>query len=178
MSSGAGGQGDEVTDITDSDEEKTLPCKASPAKRSCVDEVMAFYNETNAPSSSSSSRKLAPVISVCSSPGKSAKDSDVEDVPVDLQFHFTCRGSVLSAAFTNHTPPMDQTIIAHVPHASNCYCEIDAQTLTMHALSQSQRCLRCTGHATGGGLDEPANHFKAAGVPTIFDKAFMTLGDA
>ena len=118
LSSGAGGQGDEVTDIADSDEEKTLPCKASPAKRSCVDEVMAFYNETNAPSSSSSSRKLAPVISACSSPGKSAKDSDVEDVPVDLQFHFTCRGFVLSAAFTNHTPPMDQTIIAHVCNAN------------------------------------------------------------
>ena len=114
MSSGAGGQGDEVTDITDSDEEKTLPCKASPAKRSCVDEVMAFYNETNAPLSSSSSRKLAPVISVCSSPGKSAKDSDVEDVPVDLQFHFTCKRFVWSAAFTNHIPPMDQAIIAHV----------------------------------------------------------------
>mgnify|MGYP001364631964 CR=1 FL=1 len=151
LSSGAASQGDDLMDIADSDEEKTLPCKTSPAKMSCTDEVLAFYSkETNAPSSSSSCRKLVPVVSVCSSPGKSAKavDSDVEDGEVDLQFHITCKRFVWSAAFTNHTPPMDQTIIAHVPRASNCYCEIDAQTLTMHALSQSQKCLRCIGHAT------------------------------
>ena len=151
LSSGAASQGDDLMDIADSDEEKTLPCKTSPAKMSCTDEVLAFYSkEANDPSSSSSCRKLVPVVSVCSSPGKSAKavDSDVEDGEVDLQFHITCKRFVWSAAFTNHTPPMDQTIIAHVPRASNCYCEIDAQTLTMHALSQSQKCLRCIGHAT------------------------------
>ena len=110
LSSGAASQGDDLMDIADSDEEKTLPCKTSPAKMSCTDEVLAFYSkETNAPSSSSSCRKLVPVVSVCSSPGKSAKavDSDVEDGEVDLQFHITCKRFVWSAAFTNHTPPMD-----------------------------------------------------------------------
>ena len=42
----------------------------------------------------------------------------MEDVQVDQQFHFTWRGLVLSAVFTNHTPSMDQTIIAHVSHAN------------------------------------------------------------
>ena len=116
LSSGGARQGDEVMAIADSDEDRTLPCKASPAKRSCVDEVVAFFSETDAPSSSSTSRKLAPVISVCSSPGKSAKDSDVEDVPVDLPFHFTCRGFVLSACFhepyTSHGPDHHCTCVA------------------------------------------------------------------
>merc|ERR1711965_154680 len=70
LSSGAS-QGDEVMAIADS-EERTLPCKASPAKMFCVDEIMVFCGWTNAPSSSSGSRKLVPVVSVCSSPGKSA----------------------------------------------------------------------------------------------------------
>ena len=57
------------------------------------------------PSTSSSSRKLVPVVSVCSSPGKSAKESDeMEDVQVDLQVFFTCRGLVLRTT-------------AHVSHA-------------------------------------------------------------
>ena len=114
LSSGGASQGDEVMAITDSDEERTLPCKQ---RLSCVEEVMAFYGGTSASSSSSStSRKLVPVVSVCSSPGKSAKDSDVEDVPVDLPFHFTCRGFVLSACFhepyTSHGPDHHCTCVA------------------------------------------------------------------
>ena len=38
--------------------------------------------------------------------------------------------------------------------------------------------LQAKAEALGGGLGESANHLQAAGVPTIFDKAFMTLGDA
>ena len=111
LSSGAS-QGDEVMAIADSDDEKMLPCKE---ETSCVDEVMAFFGGTSAPSTSSSSkqlpstssssRKLVPVVSVCSSPGKSAKESDeMEDVQVDLQVFFTCRGLVLRTT-------------AHVSHA-------------------------------------------------------------
>ena len=93
-----------------SDDERELPCKE---ETSCVDEVMAFFggapsassSSKQLPSTSSSSRKLVPVVSVCSSPGKSAKESDeMEDVQVDLQVFFTCRGLVLRTT-------------AHVSHA-------------------------------------------------------------
>ena len=70
---------------------------------------------------------------------------------VRLTYNFISHAKGLCGVQLSQTirlPWTMQTIIAHVPRASNCYCEIDAQTLTMHALSQSQKCLRCIGHAT------------------------------
>lgn len=123
LSSGGASQGDEVMAITDSDEERTLPCKQ---RLSCVEEVMAFYGGTSASSSSSStSRKLVPVVSVCSSPGKCAKDpTDMEDDQVDLQFHFTCREVCLECRFpqTKHLPWTRLSLHRCLMPACKCCC--------------------------------------------------------
>ena len=127
-------QDDGVMAISDSDEEVVLPCEKN---LSCVDEVMAFYGGTSASSSSSSSRKLVAVVSVCSSPGKSAKDSDGrEDVQVDLHFHFTCGEACLECSF-----PQTNTFLGQDSHCTCVSCQhasavvrllSDAQAMTIH----------------------------------------------